>query len=164
MTFKKLKSWVEKSRFKRLRSYLRKNPHTKRLMKSDNAILLLAWYIGPAVVRFLLAEGVHPDQRDTGDGTVLMYASGEGLIDLVRTLLDFGAEIAATNDDGETPFSWACANNRMEVAQLLAESGANINTVDKGGGTPFDWVLSRGSEDFQSYLRSIGCKRADEIA
>jgi 26S proteasome non-ATPase regulatory subunit 10 len=79
----------------------------------------------------------------------------------VARLLDAGADIDATNDKGETAFSYACANDALEVARLLHVRGADINTVDVGGGTPLDWAVCWSSHEFRDWLRSIGGVRRD---
>jgi ankyrin repeat protein len=56
----------------------------------------------------------------------------------VSKFLDSGHEIDACNENGETAFSYSCANNSWEVAKLLHARGANINTIDKGNGSPLD--------------------------
>ena len=80
----------------------------------------------------------------------------------VRQLLDAGADVNAANESGETPFSFACANNALQVAQLLYERGANINTVDAGGGSPLDWAVCWSSPEFRAWLKSVGGRRQDD--
>ena len=50
----------------------------------------------------LLKAGAEVNAQTNSGNTALMYAS-YGDIDLVRALLDAGADISIANDDGETP-------------------------------------------------------------
>jgi hypothetical protein len=80
----------------------------------------------------------------------------------VRRLLDDGEDINATNESGETAFSYACANDALEVAKLLYAHGANINTVDNGGGSPLDWAVCWSSTEFRDWLKGVGGTRHDD--
>ena len=79
----------------------------------------------------------------------------------VARLLDARQSVNARNENGETAFSYACANNAFEVAKLLHARGADINTVDKGNGSPLDWAVCWSSRKFCKWLESVGGKRHD---
>ena len=70
----------------------------------------------------------------------MVAAASDDDAESVRRLIDAGEDVNAANEDGETAFSYACANNALWVAKLLHALGANINTVDSGGGSPLDWA------------------------
>ena len=53
-----------------------------------------------------------------------MSASSGGLIDVVKLLLDHGAQINAKSDDGTTALKLATNNGKTDVAALLRERGA----------------------------------------
>ena len=79
----------------------------------------------------------------------------------VAKLLDAGQDVNARNEDGETAFSYACANNALEVAKLLHARGADVNTIDKGNGSPLDWAACHASPEFCAWLESVGGRRHD---
>jgi ankyrin repeat protein len=79
----------------------------------------------------------------------------------VRRRLDAGEDVNARNDDGETAFSYACANNALDVAKLLHACGANVNAVDRGGGSPLDWAVCWSSPEFRAWLVRVGAVRRD---
>jgi len=54
-----------------------------------------------------------------------MAASGGGLMDIVKLLLDRGANIDARSDDGATALKLADGNGKTEVAALLRARGAH---------------------------------------
>jgi ankyrin repeat protein len=61
-------------------------------------------------------------------------------------LLDAGAQVDETDDDGITALSWAAIANRLEMARLLVRRGADVNHVDKKRMTP---LLYAASVDFR---------------
>jgi tankyrase len=65
------------------------------------------------------------------NATPLHVASGsswvygnERRLDVVRLLLQFGADIHARDDEGQTPFMGAAAIDNHKIKQLLSEHGA----------------------------------------
>ena len=61
--------------------------------------------------------------------TALMRAAFEGQKDIVKLLIDNGAEVNAVDDNNSTPLMWAVGGNRdfPNVVKLLLEAGAYVN-------------------------------------
>jgi ankyrin repeat protein len=77
--------------------------------------------------------------RDADDGTPLHYAAWKGHGEVVRVLLDLGADIDACSRDGHyggTPLHAAAHGNQKEVAAILLERGADRSIVSCNGRTP----------------------------
>ena len=74
-------------------------------------------------------------------------------------MLDEGYGINTSNKEGETAFSYCCANNKLRAAKFLARRGAEINTTDSGGGTPLDWAVCWSSPKSRQWLRGLGARR-----
>jgi ankyrin repeat protein len=53
-----------------------------------------------------------------------MAASGGGRTEMVKLLLDKGANVEARSDDGTTALQLAVSNGNTEVVKLLREKGA----------------------------------------
>jgi ankyrin repeat protein len=51
-------------------------------------------------------------------------------IELVKLLLEYGADVNSKDDDGYTPLSIACKYKNTELVKLLIEHGADIDMVD----------------------------------
>jgi len=90
-----------------------------------------------------------PDPLPLAGAFPLHLAIVKGDIDVVRTLIDYGArlDIKAANQDGATPLHWASFFLQESMVRLLVESGAPINFVDDNGATPVDtavfvWLVS----------------------
>lgn len=91
-------------------------------------------------VRLLLEAGALPDPelpRGVKFGTQLNCAARNARDPMVmKTLLDFNADIEASGVDGVTPLLHVARGNSAAHAMLLLEYGANINARSKSGQTP----------------------------
>ena len=69
-----------------------------------------------------------------------------GAADVVRALVDCGADSAATNADpqGRTPMHTAAAAGEAECVRLLKAANANVDARDAAGQTPVSCVLLPG--------------------
>lgn len=74
--------------------------------------------------------------QDNLGATLLMKASGNNHIAVVKKLLDHRAAINLQTNNGATALHLAAANNNYEVISLLLEGGADMNLSDHKGGTP----------------------------
>jgi ankyrin repeat protein len=63
--------------------------------------------------------------------TPLMIAVSAGRGDIVQTLLDRGASVNHSNDNGQISLHYAASKGRLEMMQLLLRNGSKINTKDK---------------------------------
>lgn len=59
---------------------------------------------------------------------------------LVKTLLNLGADIEATDRNGTTPLMYAVDAAPFPVIQTLLEHGANVNAQNLDGYSPLMWV------------------------
>jgi ankyrin repeat protein len=81
------------------------------------------------VTELLLQNGADPDTM-YGGSTPLGYHSWRGHKDLVRLLIEYGADVnLAANQHGETPLQLAFKARRWEVATALLDNGANVQDV-----------------------------------
>ena len=94
-----------------------------------------------------------------GLGAWLSLASAEGSLGCVGVLVRFGANVNFQSEDGESPFSFACANNQLESARLLHEAGADVNAPLSSGLTPLDCAVCSTSPEFRQWLRVVGGRR-----
>ena len=100
-----------------------------------------------AVTRLLDAD---PTLLNAGDpqfgGTPLHWAAVQGKDAVVTLLLERGADLNLTNNDGRTPLHLAAAQGHLAVATLLVGKGAVINAQDKDGNTPLHFAAATGSK------------------
>ena len=60
----------------------------------------------------------------------------ENNISEVKLLLDYGADVNAKNDNGETALDWTSVTGHIEPVKLLLEYGADVNVKNNYGSTP----------------------------
>jgi hypothetical protein len=66
------------------------------------------------------------DYRDAQGYTAIIYASQEGHFEVVRYLLQQGANVNAANCNGVSALAYATSRGHVMVANLLMQHGANL--------------------------------------
>src|SRR5437870_1799712 len=100
-------------------------------------------------MRELVAGGADPRLTVQDGTTPLMAAMGmvqndarlpeeASALEVVRLLVDLGADIDAVNRIGQTAMHGSARNGRNTIIQFLAEHGASLAVKDKQGRTPLD--------------------------
>lgn len=91
-------------------------------------------YLGAAfngnivLVQHLLNEGEPVDTRDPKYGaTALIYAAQEGHTDIVKLMLDRGADINAKSKIDQTALMQAAYYKRYDTVKLLLQRGAKLD-------------------------------------
>lgn len=64
------------------------------------------------------------------------FAATWGHVDVVKTLIEKGANKEVTSKWGWKPLNWAANQGHVEVVKMLLGKGANTKAVTKIGGTP----------------------------
>jgi len=88
--------------------------------------------------------------------TPLHRASFQGDPEVVRCLVDHGADINARDTDNWTPLYMACRCRRFETAQALLELGADPNICTTDRHTPLHWACEIGVTDYVRILLQHG--------
>jgi methionyl-tRNA formyltransferase len=90
--------------------------------------------------------------------TALMIAAFNGAFECLELLINYGANINATNYNYTTALMYAKTNylntNNKKCLNKLIDSGANLHTKDIFGKTLLDWVKEESTELY-NYLREI---------
>jgi ankyrin repeat protein len=83
-----------------------------------------------SIVKCLLAAGVSPSIRVCSD-SLLCMASADGYIDIVRELLDAGADITEKDDEGLTALQVAAKEKHRDVVALLLAHANKLKKANK---------------------------------
>ncbi|KAJ7019278.1 ankyrin repeat-containing domain protein [Mycena alexandri] len=118
------------------------------------------------VAHFLIKHGADPKGPGTYGLTLLGVAAAHGRIDLVRLLLQHGAEVNAISKSNYTALQAAILHiksesNAMKMAELLIQSGADINADGGKHGTVLRIALERGTTEIIKILRENGATTTD---
>lgn len=74
----------------------------------------------PKTVRLLLENNADPNIVEATESfTPLMHAAAEGQMEVVKILLEYGADLTKKDVDGESAYMFAVANGHTAVAQIL---------------------------------------------
>ena len=79
-------------------------------------------------------------------------SSKERFVDMVRQLLELGADPNICNNDHTTPLHEASSLGLLEAARLLLSHGAKVDEKDGEGKTPFQVAASKGHDDLMKLL------------
>ena len=119
----------------------------------------------------LLAQGVDPDQLNTGflkqrplHAAVLAVSEG-GPLELIRLLLRYGAGIDESPDPdlgGHTPLLLALYNDQFEAARLLLDAGADPNVRSNEGHSPLRACAEQGFHEMAALVLAMGANRTIE--
>jgi ankyrin repeat protein len=83
-----------------------------------------------------------PNARENWHGqTALMWAASEGHADVVRVLVEGGADVNTASRAGNTALHIATMRGWTEIIELLAERGAALDVRNARGRTPLDIAL-----------------------
>jgi ankyrin repeat protein len=131
-----------------------------------------------AVLRLLVAKGADPNLATRAHTTALMLAAGLGWRDLysggsdsdalefLKTCLEHGADVNATNDQGSTALHGAAERGSPVLIDFLAAHGASLEVKNKRGQTPLDEALGFAPvrEKAAARLRELMMKRGIAIS
>ena len=99
----------------------------------------------PEIARMLLERGADVNYTDNHGRSPLHIAERHPSIDLIRLLLNYGANIDASDTwRGETALHDASSKGHITVVKLLLEHGANVNARSKSRWTPLHSTTMMG--------------------
>eukprot|EP00075_Anas_platyrhynchos_P024748 XP_027314001.1 protein TANC1 isoform X3 [Anas platyrhynchos] len=109
------------------------------------------------VSRLLILAGANVNYRTEvlNNAPVLCVQSHLGHEEVVTLLLEFGAAIDGTSENGMTPLSYAAAAGHMNIVSLLCKKGAKADYLDKKGQCALVHSALRGHCDILKYLLDV---------
>src|SRR5215467_3860693 len=103
------------------------------------------------VSAFLFTSVLHAAVRPP-----LSDAAKNGDREALRSLLQKGANVNATEGDGSTALHWASYRDDLDAADLLIRAGAKVNAANDLGATPLWTACENGSEAMVRRLLAAG--------
>jgi ankyrin repeat protein len=97
--------------------------------------------------------------RDKDESTGLHCACWKGHIEVVKLLLEAGADVNAINKNdhwGFTPLHAAAHGNQGAIAELLLTHGADVNALGGGGMTPLGHTTIHNATAAAKVLKTHG--------
>ena len=115
----------------------------------------------PSLVHYRDGDGDTPLRRAARGGyihigeTPLMRAARNRRREIIHYLVEHGADVNTTNNNGYTPLMWVASVGHIDIVQCLVEHGANVNAANNGD-TALMWAASFGNLDIIQYLVERG--------
>ena len=94
--------------------------------------------------------------------TPLMQAALRGDADIAQKLIAAGADVAATNADGNNAIWLACVEQRLDLIDILAQAGVALDHQNDGGASALMFCASSGRFAAVRHLVARGAKIALE--
>ncbi|HVK05686.1 MAG TPA: ankyrin repeat domain-containing protein [Armatimonadaceae bacterium] len=85
-------------------------------------------------------QQVETEMRARDASFVAAPADPKAEAELMRLLIEKGADVNGRNAEGITPLMYSALAGRAELAALLVEKGADVNAKDTNGLTALDWA------------------------
>ncbi len=127
---------------------LKKNADPNIQDQSGWSALMKAVYQGNTACVETLAVQSHQEVN-----RALLVAALTGRKDIVKVLLDNGAEVDTRADDGRTPLMLAAAKGDADLVAALLAVGAEPTLVDKSGATAAALAAAKGYNDLANRLQ-----------
>lgn len=90
------------------------------------------------------------------DPSFLLVAAGKGELELVKAMLDSGADPNMTDRKGLTPLMYAARKDKPEIIKLLLARGADIDAKDKSGWSALMVAIKKDHPEMARLLLNNG--------
>jgi ankyrin repeat protein len=99
-------------------------------------------------VQLLLRRGARPSSQAVSEALTF------GHTDVVRALVEAGADVTGVDSTGINLLHWAAITNRASMIPILAKAGVPINAIDDVGYTPLMYAATVDEGDVET-LRAL---------
>ena len=117
-----------------------------RYIGSETPLLLAVHEMNLEMIEFLLGKGADPKMLANGL-LALNRACERGQLEIVKLLVEAGADPNARGRQGYTSLHEAAKNNHLPVVQYLLSRGADYKATDDKGSTPVDLASKKACKE-----------------
>ena len=149
---------IHKGFFSCAKFLLDKNANTEVHGSGGGTPLCDAALNGRSELCKLLLEHSAEKNISIGADSILFLVASGGNLEIVKALVENGADIDATNSEATTALQGASANGHMAVVAYLLRNGANIQHVNENGSTS---ILIASNYGFAEIVQLLIDKGAD---
>jgi len=127
------------------------------LWTGETPVMVCAHTGNVETVKLLLSHGADPNAKETQQGhTAVMRAVAEKHPEVVRALIDRGADVRARSKGGFTALLFASQQAEIASAKMLLAAGADVNEKTPKNGTALVLAAASGREQFAIFLLENG--------
>lgn len=164
IAFTQLKDETDDGRRNSTRDYvkallsLEKGGDADRRFAQGKTLLMMTVIRGDKeIVGQLLSLDVYADVNcaDDDGNTPLLVASEQSNVEIVKALIESGAQVNRQNKDGMTPLMACAKHGDKTIAELLMSAGASIHVKDKNGDKAGDYAKAGGHDEMISFLANF---------
>lgn len=125
------------------------NPNAVEEVNGMTPLIIAAEQDQIEIFQLLLRYGAQPDAKDKHNRTALHWATNNGSLTLVTTLLESVSEVTSLfTQEGEagcTPLHIAVLKGYEDFVRLFLDAGISVNLTTKGGFMPLHLAAERGN-------------------
>ena len=107
------------------------------------------------VEALLGATGIDIDAQKNDGATALLLAAVNGKDDVVKALINHGANVNLADNNGWTPLMLAVQQGHLTTVQTLLDKHVDINGTNEDGMTVFDIIKIKDSNEVNTAILAL---------